>query len=143
MAASVLEMKKTGDLYLVTHKNRFLDTCLKIFFYAIALAFTFLWTSFLWGIFYSEGNLTWEIRLSCFLIGLILHIPFVLLTLRIQKRWLRMSLAIVLIPVLLVHFGFVRMMVDSLLLAGGWALCVVGVSCYQLFKGAVHDQKSN
>jgi hypothetical protein len=114
-----------------------------VFLYAIALAFTFLWTSFLWGIFYSEGNLTWEIRLACFLIGLILHIPFVLLTFRIQKPWFRMALAIVLIPVLLVHFGFLVMLWDSLLLAGGWTLCVIGVSYYQLFKGVVHDQKSN
>lgn len=114
-----------------------------VFLYAIALVFTILWTSFLWGVFYSEGNLTWEIRLACFLIGLILHIPFVLLTLRIQKQWFRISLAIVLIPVLWVHFGFLVMLWDSWLWGGGWTLCVVGVSCYQLFKGAVHDQKSN
>jgi hypothetical protein len=122
---------------------KIIDIFSKIFFCTVGIVFTILWTSFLWGIFYSEGNLTWEIRLACFLIGLILHIPFVLLTLRIQKQWFRISLAIVLIPVLWVHFGFLVMLWDSWLWGGGWTLCVVGVSCYQLFKGAVHDQKSN
>lgn len=122
---------------------KIIDIFSKIFFCTVGIVFTILWTSFLWGIFYSEGNLTWEIRLACFLIGLILHIPFVLLTLRIQKRWLRMSLAIVLIPVLWVHFGFLVMLWDSWLWGGGWTLCVIGVSYYQLFKGVIHDQKSN
>ena len=116
---------------------------MKIFLYAVSLSFTCLWTLFLLRIFQSELDFSLLTKLLCLIIGVLLHLGFVLATFQL-KRSFQWGVAILLIPTILFNFGFMRMALDSLGIAILWGILIGFVSYYQVLKkGEISYEKSN
>ena len=116
---------------------------MKIFLYAVSLAFSCLWTLFLLRIFQSEIDSSLLTKLLRLIIGVLLHLGIVLATFQL-KRSFQWGVSILLIPTILLNFGFMRMALDSLDLAILWGVFIGFVSYYQVLKKReISYKKSN
>ena len=106
---------------------------MKFFLYLISTLFAWGWAIFLIDIFQSELYFTLNTKLFCIVVGILINISFVLSTLNLKKG-LRYTVAILLVPTIILNFGFVRTIGNNLVLAIIWGVGIAFISYYQLLK---------
>lgn len=72
-------------------------------------------------------------KLFCLFVGIISNVGFFLSTLEWKKR-MKWIIAILLVPTIIVNFGFIRMVQYELIVAIVWAMFMGLMAFYQLFK---------
>ena len=113
-----------------------INLLLKYLLYFIAVLFIYIWTCFLMSIFKSEMNFSWQIKLTCLIISILLNLSFILATFNF-KKFLKWIVAILLIPTILFNFVFIEIIFDNIYLAIFIEIFIIPISYYQLFKKEV------
>ena len=105
----------------------------KYFLRLSSIAFTFLFAALIISMFECDMDFSLSTKLFCLFVGIISNVGFFLSTLEWKKR-MKWIIAILLVPTIIVNFGFIRMVQYELIVAIVWAMFMGLMAFYQLFK---------
>jgi hypothetical protein len=113
--------------------NNSLNIFSKYFLRLSSIAFTYLFAALIISMFECDMDFSLITKLFCLFVGIISNVGFFLSTLEWKKR-MKWIIAILLVPTIIVNFGFIRMVQYELIVAIVWAMFMGLMAFYQLFK---------